>query len=40
MAQHGLNAKAVQLKPEDVADMSLCRKLEESGFTDRLYQGW
>lgn len=40
MAQHGLNAKAVQLKPEDVADMSLCKKLDESGFMDRLYQGW
>jgi len=40
MAQHGLNAKAMQLKPEDVAEMTLCRKLEESGFTDRLYQGW
>lgn len=40
MAQHGLNAKAVQLKPEDVVDMSLCKKLDESGFMDRLYQGW
>lgn len=40
MAQHGLNTKAVQLKPEDVADMSLCKKLDESGFMDRLYQGW
>ncbi len=40
MAQHGLNAKATQLKPEDVVDMSLCKKLEESGFIDRLYQGW
>jgi len=40
MAQYGLNAKAVQLKPEDVADMSLCKKLDESGFIDRLYQGW
>ena len=40
MAQHGLNPKAVQLKPEEVADMSLCRKLDESGFIDRLYQGW
>jgi len=40
MAQHGLNSKAVQLKPEDVVDMSLCKKLDESGFMDRLYQGW
>lgn len=40
MAQHGLNAKAAQLKPEDVVDMSLCKKLDESGFIDRLYQGW
>ena len=39
MAQHGLNAKAAQLKPEDVVDMSLCKKLDESGFIDRLYQG-
>jgi len=40
MTQHGLNAKAAQLKPEDVVDMSLCKKFEESGFFDRLYQGW
>lgn len=39
MAQHGINAKAAQLKPEDVVDMSLCKKLDESGFMDRLYQG-
>ncbi|TMA09081.1 MAG: ABC transporter substrate-binding protein [Deltaproteobacteria bacterium] len=39
MAQHGLNSKAVQLKPEDVADLSLCKKLDESGFMDRAYQG-
>src|ERR1041385_8050144 len=32
MAQHGINPKAAQLKPEDVADMSLCNKLEETGF--------
>jgi NitT/TauT family transport system substrate-binding protein len=37
MAQHGINAKAIQLKPEDVADMSVCKKLDESGFIDRLY---
>lgn len=40
MAQHGLNAKAAHLRPEDVVDMSLCKKLDESGFMDRLYQGW
>lgn len=39
MAQHGLNPKATQLKPEDVVDMGLCKKLDESGFIDRLYQG-
>lgn len=38
MAQHGLNAKASQLRPEDVVDMDLCKKLEEGGFMDRLYQ--
>ncbi|MBI4524977.1 MAG: ABC transporter substrate-binding protein [Deltaproteobacteria bacterium] len=40
MAQHGINAKAATLKPEDIVDMSLCRKLDESGFMDRLYQGF
>ena len=39
LVQHGLNPKASQLKTEDIADMSLCRKLDESGFMDRLYQG-
>jgi NitT/TauT family transport system substrate-binding protein len=39
MAQHGLNPKANQLSPEDVLDMSLCRRLDESGFMDRLYPG-
>ena len=39
MAQHGLNPKAAQLKPEDVVEMSLCRKLDDSGFMDRLYRG-
>jgi NitT/TauT family transport system substrate-binding protein len=37
MAQHGLNPKATQLKPEDVAEMSVCKKLDDSGFIDRLY---
>ena len=36
MAQHGINSKAAELKPEDIADMSLCRKLDESGFFARL----
>jgi hypothetical protein len=36
MAQHGLNPKAAEIKPEDIADMSVCRKLEESGFFDRV----
>lgn len=40
MAQHGLNPKAAQLKPEEVTDMSLCKKLDESGFIDQLYHGW
>jgi len=36
MTQHGLNPRAADLKPEDIADMSLCKKLEESGFFARL----
>ena len=40
LVQHGLNPKASQFKTEDIADTSLCRKLEESGFMDRLYQGY
>lgn len=39
MAQYGLNPKATDLKPEDVIDLSLCKRLDESGFMDRLYQG-
>jgi hypothetical protein len=38
MAQHGLNAKAAELKPQDIADMSLCKRLDEAGFFDRVYQ--
>lgn len=38
MAQHGLNAKAAQLRPEDVADLSVCRRLDETGFIDSLYR--
>ncbi|HXF76849.1 MAG TPA: ABC transporter substrate-binding protein [Methylomirabilota bacterium] len=38
MAQHGLNPKASDLKPEDIADMSLCKKLDGSGFFDHIRQ--
>ena len=40
MAQYGINPKAAQLQTDDVVDMSLCTRLDESGFIDRLYQGW
>ena len=36
MSQHGINPKAADLKPEDIADMNLCKKLEDSGFFTRL----
>ena len=36
MAQHGLNPRAVEMKPQDIADMSLCKKLDETGFFERL----
>lgn len=39
MVQYGLNPKAGQLGTNDVLDMSLCSKLDQSGFIDRLYQG-
>jgi len=29
MVQHGLNAKASQVKPEDIADMSYCKRLDD-----------
>jgi NitT/TauT family transport system substrate-binding protein len=35
MAQHGLNPRAAELKPEDIADMSLCKKLDDSGYFER-----
>ena len=38
MAQHGINPKAAELKPEDIADMSLCKKLDDTGFFDRVHQ--
>jgi hypothetical protein len=37
MVQHGLNAKAAQVKPEDIVDMSLCKKFEDTGFFRSLY---
>jgi hypothetical protein len=37
LAQHGLNPKAAQLKTEDIVDMSLCKKFDESGFMDGRY---
>jgi hypothetical protein len=37
MAQHGLNAKAAQVKPDEIADLSLCKKFEDSGFFRNLY---
>lgn len=39
MAQHGLNPKAALLKPEDIVDTTLCKKLDESGFIDAFYRG-
>ncbi len=38
MAQHGINPRAADIKPQDVADMSLCKKLDEAGFFERLHQ--
>jgi ABC-type nitrate/sulfonate/bicarbonate transport system substrate-binding protein len=37
MAQHGLNAKAAQVKPGEIADLSLCKKFEDTGFLRSLY---
>jgi hypothetical protein len=39
MAQHGINPKAAELKPEDIGDLSLCKKLDGAGFFDRLAPG-
>ena len=39
MAQHGINPKAAELKPEDIGDLSLCKKLDDSGFFNRLAPG-
>jgi NitT/TauT family transport system substrate-binding protein len=37
MAQHGLNAKASQVKAEEIIDMSDCKRFEDSGFFKSLY---
>jgi ABC-type nitrate/sulfonate/bicarbonate transport system substrate-binding protein len=37
MAQHGLNPKASQIKPEEIADWSYCKRFEDSGFFRSLY---
>ena len=37
MAQHGLNPKAIELRPENIADTSLCKKLDETGFFERIH---
>ncbi len=37
LAQYRLNPKAAQVKPEDIVDMSYCKRFEESGFFKRLY---
>jgi len=38
MAQHGLNPRAIEMKPQDIADMNLCKKLDDTGFFERLHQ--
>jgi NitT/TauT family transport system substrate-binding protein len=40
MAQHGINPKASQLTSEDIVDPSICERLDESGFIDRLYKSY
>jgi hypothetical protein len=37
MAQHGLNPKALQMQPEELMDMSLCKTFEDRGFFRSLY---
>jgi NitT/TauT family transport system substrate-binding protein len=37
MAQHGLNPKAAQVRGEDLVDLSICKRFEESGFFKRFY---
>jgi len=40
MAQHGINPKASQLMSKDIVDPSICERLDESGFIDRLYKSY
>jgi len=37
MVQHGLNAKAAQVKADDLVDLSYCKRFEDSGFFRSLY---
>jgi ABC-type nitrate/sulfonate/bicarbonate transport system substrate-binding protein len=37
IAQHGLNAKAAQVRAEDLMDLSYCKRFEDSGFFKSLY---
>jgi len=37
MVQHGINAKAAQLKAEEQLDLSFCKRFEDSGFFRSLY---
>jgi ABC-type nitrate/sulfonate/bicarbonate transport system substrate-binding protein len=37
MGQHGINAKAAQLKADDQLDLSFCKRFEDSGFFKSLY---
>jgi len=33
-----LNPKAAQLRPDEIMDLSLCKKLDKTDFIDRQYQ--
>jgi hypothetical protein len=33
-SKDGFNAKAAQVKPDEIADLSLCKKFEDSGFSE------
>jgi hypothetical protein len=37
LVQHGLNPKASQLTTDDIVDMSLCKKFDETGFMGGRY---
>jgi ABC-type nitrate/sulfonate/bicarbonate transport system substrate-binding protein len=39
MARYGLNPKAAQIRAQEVVDMSVCEKLEKTGFMERIYRG-